>query len=274
MAKRKRELTHAKIERYIKEGRGQGTGKDYLPWLTIQDVPSEGRATRILGWTAERRHELLSDLERDYFYLLDYSDEVADIREQYPLLPQEETMMIAEKLGIVHPSDPKTGIPIVMTTDFLVTYHDKDFARTVKPSSKLEDNRTIEKFEIEKVYWESRGTDWGIITEQDLPYILIRNIEWIHKEYYNDDVTDIGAFAVQKLQTMLASRLQEGEILAKACLNCDQQLGLEAGTTLALFRHFLARKIWSVNMNEKIVPTKVIEQLVIHGHIQNIAKGG
>jgi len=49
---------------------------------------------------------------------------------------------------------------------------------------------------------------------------------------------------------------------------------LEAGTALALFRHFLARKIWSVNMNEKIVPTKVIEQLVIHGHIENIAKGG
>lgn len=36
MAKRKRELTHAKVERYIKEGRGQGTGKDYLPWLRIQ----------------------------------------------------------------------------------------------------------------------------------------------------------------------------------------------------------------------------------------------
>lgn len=54
----------------IKEGRGQGRGKDYLPWLRIQDIPSEGRATRSVGWTTGRRHELLSDLERDCFYLL------------------------------------------------------------------------------------------------------------------------------------------------------------------------------------------------------------
>lgn len=95
MAKRKREITEAKIERFIKEGRGQGTGKEYLPWLRIQDVPSEGRATRGVGWTTGRRHELLSDNERDYCYLLDYSDDVSDIREQFPLLPLEETLLIA-----------------------------------------------------------------------------------------------------------------------------------------------------------------------------------
>lgn len=274
MAKRKREFTDAKIERFIKEGRGQGTGKDYLPWLRIQDVPSEGRATRGVGWTTGRRHELLSDIERDYCYLLDYSDDVSDIREQYPLLPIEETMMIAEKIGVEHPTDPKTGVPIVMTTDFLITYKDKDYARTVKPASEVEDERTIEKFEIERLYWESRHIDWGMITDRDLPEALIRNIEWVHKEYHNEDISELGAYVVQNMQRMLASSLQNGETIARSCLACDEQLGLEIGTSLAIFRHLIARKIWSVNMNERIQPTLAAKNFMVKIQDERLAKGG
>ncbi|GAV10819.1 TnsA endonuclease [Paenibacillus sp. NAIST15-1] len=67
MAKRKREITQAKIERFLKEGTGQGNGKDYLPWLSVQDVPSQGRATRGIGWTTGRRHELFSDTPSGLF---------------------------------------------------------------------------------------------------------------------------------------------------------------------------------------------------------------
>ncbi len=31
-----------KIKKYISEGRGQGVGKDYKPWITVHDFPSEG----------------------------------------------------------------------------------------------------------------------------------------------------------------------------------------------------------------------------------------
>lgn len=118
MAKRKRSASY---DRKFKEGRGQGVGIEYKPWITIQDVPSLGRATRLKGFKVPRQFEFLSDLERNYFYLSEYSDSVVDIREQYPLLPIEETIVIADELGIKHPADPKTGEPIVMTTDFLVT---------------------------------------------------------------------------------------------------------------------------------------------------------
>lgn len=125
MAKRKRELTNEKTDRFIKEGRGQGSGTEYLPWLCVQKVPSTGRSMRGVGWTTGRQYTFLSDLECDYFYALDFADEVTDIREQYPHLPLEETKLIAEKLGIEHPKDSKTGVDIVMTTDFVVTYKDK-----------------------------------------------------------------------------------------------------------------------------------------------------
>ncbi len=46
MSKRKRLSNY---EKRIKEGRGQGSGERYKPWITIQDVPSTGRATRLIG---------------------------------------------------------------------------------------------------------------------------------------------------------------------------------------------------------------------------------
>jgi hypothetical protein len=70
MAKRKRT---SKIEKWIQEGRGSGSGSKYIPWLTIQNVSSDGRSTRLKGIKTNRQHEFLSDMERNYFYILEYS---------------------------------------------------------------------------------------------------------------------------------------------------------------------------------------------------------
>lgn len=133
MAKRKRINN---IENMIKKGYGVGKGSAYKLWIKIQDMPSKGRVTRVKGIKTHRQHELLSDMERNYFYILEYSDSVQDIREQYPLLPIEKTISIAEELGVEHPKNPATGENIVMTTDFLITIpfegKTKEIARTVK----------------------------------------------------------------------------------------------------------------------------------------------
>src|SRR5258706_60153 len=121
MAKRQRNLNEALIERRIKEGRGQGRGKNYKPWLTVQDVPSIGLATRILGWTTGREHQLFSLLELKDFLTKDWANHVVDIREQFPLLPIEETLAIAQRCGIRYPTVPGTKQPIVLTTDFVIT---------------------------------------------------------------------------------------------------------------------------------------------------------
>ncbi|MNM08555.1 hypothetical protein D3C81_186270 [compost metagenome] len=112
------------------------------------------------------------------------------------------------------------------------------------------------------------------MTERDLPYTLIRNVEWIHKEYHNEDVEKLGVFAVQSLERTLAALIQSGTPIAKACLACDEQMGLEAGTALAMFRHFVARRIWSVNMSEKINPSNSANGFYITGADGLLAKGG
>jgi hypothetical protein len=82
----------ATIKKWIAEGRGQGHGKNYAPWLRARDVPSNGYVNRILGWKTTRRHEFLSNLEASYFYLLEWSPFVSDVREQFPLNLDETSM--------------------------------------------------------------------------------------------------------------------------------------------------------------------------------------
>ena len=140
MAKRKRKSNEKQNEKKRKEGRGLGSFEEYQPWIRIQDVASSGLATRIKGLKTGRIHHFLSNLELDYFYLLDWSEEVIDIREQYPLnLP--ETLALAKVCGVTHPPFSNPTSPFVMTTDFLITIRQsigaKEIARTLKYSTDL-----------------------------------------------------------------------------------------------------------------------------------------
>ncbi len=67
MTKRLRRYSASTTNKRLKEGRGQGRGANYMPWLLIHDVPSKGLAWRRKGWKTERTHHLLSGLEDDYF---------------------------------------------------------------------------------------------------------------------------------------------------------------------------------------------------------------
>ena len=129
-------------------------GKSYKPFILIQDVPSLGRSSRLRGIKTGRQHEFLSDLERNYFMILEFSDCVVDIREQFPL-ELKETLLIAEELGIKHPTHPVTKEPITMTSDFCITLKKgnttEDVIRTTKYKQDLLERRVIEKFLIDNL---------------------------------------------------------------------------------------------------------------------------
>ncbi|MCK0473762.1 TnsA endonuclease N-terminal domain-containing protein [Halalkalibacter sp. APA_J-10(15)] len=250
MAKRKYGWTEAKIARFIKEGRGQGELSNYKPWLTTYDVPSEGRTHRILGLKNERIHHLLSDLERNYFYLSEWSDQVIDIREQFPL-NREITTAIAERVGIKHPEDSTSKTPLVMTTDFYITARiDNEvinLARTIKPSKDLNSSRVIEKFEIERVYWEDKNIDWGIVTEKELHKETIENIVWLRSskklsEAINPTLIELLMNSLKKESGTIIYRLNE----------FDATYQLTGGTALSILKHLIAHKRLKVDLTKKI----------------------
>ncbi|HBJ1651466.1 TnsA endonuclease N-terminal domain-containing protein [Clostridium botulinum] len=268
MAKRKRIQN---IEKMIKEGYGKGMGSNYKPWIKIQDVPSLGRVTRVKGMKTGRQHELLSDMERNYFYILEYCDDVADIREQYPLLPIDETMSIANELGIVHPKNPATNENVVMTTDFLITISNsevtKEVARTIKSKDDLLNRRILEKFEIERVFWERRGINWAIVTEEEINKTIAHNISFIHgyKDITNvDSFKKIEILEIKDLIYEFLKRIVDDErSMRDICSEFDSDMNLEKGSGVSIFKYLIINKIIKVNILEKININKKIEILCI-----------
>jgi len=264
MAKRLRRYSESTADKRIKEGRGQGRGAKYMPWLYTHDVPSEGRAWRTKGWKAGRPHHLLSDFEHDYQLIKDWDPSVIDIREQYPLLPLEETLAIAEECDIRHPSvrhPTKRGavIHVVMTTDFVLTISEGlntyIQARTLKYAKDLEKQRTLEKLEIERRYWARRNIDWAIVTEHEISRVLARNIQKLHKHLTIEDRVALPEATIRGAAAMMTAEvLQSTCSLSYIALECDARLHLEPGTCLTIAYHLLATRQWKIDMSTPIQP--------------------
>jgi hypothetical protein len=246
------------VERRINEGFGRGQGPDYKPWLNVQSFSSLGYANRVLGWKTGRELHLMSDLELDFFFILEWSVRVVDIREQFPLLPVEETIAIAQALGIRHPMDTRTKKPIVLTTDFLITVRgnprNAEEARTIKPAKELASTRTLEKLQVESQYWRARNTDWAIVTDADIPQTTVQNLRWLHPCLPAPQGSSLPENSFEKIDRILRKSLDCGLGLAAAAHACDDKLGLEPGTSLSFARHFMASRRWIVNLNEKVDP--------------------
>ncbi|MDY5910462.1 MAG: TnsA endonuclease N-terminal domain-containing protein [Inconstantimicrobium porci] len=263
MAKRKRTQD---IEKMIKEGYGSGTYSEYKPWIKIQDVPSLGRVTRVNGIKTNRQHELLSDMERNYFYILEYSNNVKDIREQFPLLPIEDTLSIADELGLKHPKNPETGEYVVMTTDFLITVSTsngiKEVARTIKSKDDLLDKRILEKFEIERVFWKKRNIDWAIVTEEEIDKTIAHNIRFVqgYRDIKNiDGFIDIDSLEVQDLVYEFLKRIVDDKRSVRAVsLEFDKDMSLKNGCGLSIFKYLIINKIIEVDISNKIDVNKNI----------------
>ncbi|GAP97960.1 heteromeric transposase endonuclease subunit TnsA [Leptolyngbya sp. NIES-2104] len=265
MAKYKGEISQEAIDRKRREGRGQGEGHSYLPWLTIHEVPSDGRAHQAAGWKTDKRdHQLLSDGELHCFYVFEWARNVVDIREQYPL-PLEATLEIAESMGVKHPLHPTSKHSTIMTTDFLLTVQKGD-QRVFHPWSfkysidlNVKGLRTAEKLEIERIYWQSvRNCPWSLVTERQLPIQLAKNVEIIHKSL---DLTGFNLIydEVEAINAWLTPRIQlRDTALRHLTTMCDTSLGFECGTSLRVAYHLIANRRWIIDMHSPIEPGNIL----------------
>lgn len=249
MGKRRPAWDYQHYFRYLKEGRGQGTGVDYKPWIYIHDFPSRGVSARIPGRTTGRIHHLLSRNEEYYFYILDADPDVQDIREQFPLR-LTETMEIARRLNVKHPW--KGDFPFVMTTDFLVTRTDGLHARTVKCSDELDNPRTIEKFSIEQSYWAARGIDWKIVTEKQISRDRALNRQWLYAgETPEGLIPDPGVR--KKALSSLLELINEESLLPAGCIEpFESTFCLPPGSAIALYKSLIITGAISPDMSRKL----------------------
>lgn len=245
-----------KTDKYrLIERRGFGMFEEYKPWLKVHEFGSCGRVHRIVGWKNRRIHQLMSDLELYYFVLTQWDDNVIDIREQYPLLPLEETISIANEIGVNHPpmnSKKKT----VMTTDFLINRKidnkDIEFARAIKTQADIENPRTVKKLLIEKKYWENMKVDWGLVTEDCIHKTKAINIYSIYNDYFweeeNEYTKDEINLFIYQFKNIL---VQNNYNVLNTINDFERKSNIRNGEGLRLFKYLLVTKKIKTDMNIK-----------------------
>jgi hypothetical protein len=200
------------------------------------------------------------DKERNYLYILEFADCVKDIREQYPLFTLEQTMAIAEELGIEHPKDPFTGENVIMTTDFLITIEKKgqllQVSRTIKSPEELDEYRQIEKFEIERRYWLMKGIDWGIVTDNEINKIFASNIGDMRSFMKLENIScfeNLSSKYIDKLSNTFISLIVGNEINVRGIANdFDDKMMLMPGAAISIFKHLIITKQIEIDLFKKL----------------------
>lgn len=252
MAKRKRIWNQEKYYRYLSEGRGQGTASEYKPWIYIHDFSSNGIVSRVKGMTTGRIHHLLSNQELWYFYLLDWSEKTTDIREQFPLSELEETIKIADSLGIRYPYDRKSGFPYVLTSDFLISTGQGNVARSVKLTKDLDNPRVCEKLEIERQYWKRRGIEWRLVTENQVSRAKARNIEWLFSGSPLEELICGDEKRNQSMEYFLYLYGDEKIRFPDMLREVEQNFDLKAGTGICIFKTLVVRRKIILEMEKPV----------------------
>ena len=250
-------ITQELIEKFVRQGRGGGELGRYYPWWTVFDIPSKGLRTRVRGIKTGRTHHLLSLLELTFFFLAEF---VLDIREQFPLLPQRETLAIAKQLGITHPVDRVTRCPIVLTTDFLLTVRcgpsDQLQAWSVKYLKDLRNLRTLDKEEVQRQWWQSKDIPWRFFTERDVTPAQARNVRFLFPYKKASSLKGIPTHIIRHATDYLHDHISPNAVLRELCLTYQERYSVAAETALLVARHLLAKGHWPIDISQVISPTE------------------
>lgn len=204
------------------------------------------------GMKSGRTHHFLSDLEFHYFLLLEFSDQVVDIREQYPLFATSKARDIAAEMGIQYPVFVGTQLPYVMTSDFVVTLqipgerkrlavrsckYEKEF---VDPNSGL---NTIDKLDLERAIWADKSvTDWKIVTEKVGGPTLFQNLEWLHKSVRMGGQLAIAADQQSQFIELVMKVADGNRTMSSVVRAASSPTGIPYRSGMQLFKHLLWTK--------------------------------
>lgn len=229
-----------KDQKRLDEKRGEGAGKDYVPFVKVGEFSSSGESVRVKSATVGRIHHFHSGNELAAFLVFDWCKDVIDIREQFPI-PLADSLIICRQLGIRHPQEK--GELKIVTTDLLIDFSDgTQLAIPVKPALELDKERIIEKLQIEKAYWEASKVPCPIFTDQEVSNELKMNLKWI-RPLIDIDIEAEYPFSRQDvLDLVVRLAKQPKAFVARHCAKMDDEYQLEEGTHIGIFRYGIANQ--------------------------------
>jgi len=251
----------------VKAGRGRGTGKNYSPWLTVQEFSSRGTQTRVPSPKLKRTVHTFSYMERSLFLVTEFLPAFVDFQEQYPL-DRSITLGAARVLDIQHPRYPRTATPLVMTMDALVTLrgpdgHEQLAGWDVKPARHLLNPRVLAKLSLHRAFCNHIGIPHHLFTEASIPRDVVRNIDWIRMALPKDGELEVvqGLFTVhpaQLLSELAACRTRP--TISHFCSQYDKAHKLPLGTGLRVFKLLLWEHRIGVDFSARRIELEPIPQ--------------
>jgi hypothetical protein len=248
-------VTETLIAKWRHEGRGEGKGAVYKPWVSVRDFSSQGRSHRSASEKLGRTVELLSDIEWHTFLLLEWAPDVLEIYEQFPL-DRKITLAIAQEREIRHPVYSKTHIPFVMTVDFWVKRLRDGRAifeaYNCKSALELQEAGVIERLEIARIYISGIGCRHHLVVDSELPMKKVKNIEKIRFGGLKEgEIEPYPGFYELHASQMLSELkgLTRNQTLHQYCSTYDTRHGVEPGTGLRVALMLMWKRALSVDLD-------------------------
>ncbi|MGP9669775.1 TnsA endonuclease N-terminal domain-containing protein [Pseudoalteromonas sp. AOP31-A2-14] len=249
--------------------RGKGSGSEYEPFIKVHEISSRGESFRIFGRNSSRPHHLLSRLELSAFLVFDRYHLTIDIKEQYPV-PIVDSLNICQRLGIKHPQI--AGKLKVVTTDLVIEMKNKlGIAIAVKYANDLDEQRTVDKLQIEKCFWEQQGYEWKLFTEQEITPAIKENLEWLHAANQNshDLYKDLLIPDIQQVFERLENSKKR---LSVTCSLLDDSYSCDPGFHIGVIRQAIAANIIDVPLNKVFRQWTCVELSLVEN--LSLIKGG
>lgn len=288
-------MSEVRLINWLKDGRGQGFGRDYRPFLQVtrQDHASVGHSHIVPNQFIGRQHHLLSALERKVCILNLAQPAVKDLREQYPHWPcshesplaslyaqtglqwpgihpssSEGTLSLAKSMRFRHSNFVSLKIPYIYTTDQLVTVQLKNqppilVAICIKYRSDLRPKKVrgkmFRKLRMEREYWRRLGIPWLLVTDRSVNEQVCQNLEWaLSGAIQRIQPGDIGL--LNRFVLAFGAAEWGGRCLDQMAA-VSNILDINVSTTIRLLKLAIWRALISVDLTQQVDLQRPLEKL-------------
>ncbi|UYM15453.1 TnsA endonuclease N-terminal domain-containing protein [Endozoicomonas euniceicola] len=258
MRKKRTGVTQQDVQRWVKAWKNDCLKKN-RSFTSIADVPSRGRASEgSVTIECDKTIVKHSDLEYNFCLLVRFHPRTTNLETQVPLidmdnevLPQTPTIEIEKAMDIKEARFRGSKTNWIYTEDALITQSDdgqdiklarsmkylKDLVFFENDSDTIKQNkkRTWELLNVQKVYFESKGINWKIITERSINRNVIDNIErfdrYLEKSTYSNDEFDLALTCFEAE----CKRAKHNEELQEMLSNISAYSGIPYKDTVSIF---------------------------------------
>jgi len=249
----------------IRRGRGVGSGKSYVPWLRVRDVPSRGTSSVLLGVVIPRSFHFLSELETTYFFLVERRPDTVDVQEQWPILDIEGTLTLASQLGVRHPK--RRGYPEPFTIDLLITSRIDGQLRyraaSIKTKEDAQNPAVKQRLAVEYLWCKSKGIPWTLVDTSSFTKVTLDNLRfarsWFRQRFEPEPacVHDFARVFLQSYRTNVP--------LLDLIGNAAKALRLPEATAQDLFRYCAWTDEIPITLSQPLALNRPLVLRKVHG---------